>query len=175
MFEFKELTTNDINRIMEIETTSFPKSCWEKKNVYLERIKTFPEGNLGIWSNNSLIGFITSELWIHQKDYNKNRFMLSHKIDDYHDYTGNELYISSFAIDKDFRTKGLGTVVFKEFLCLMETLFNLKNCILLVSCEWQNAVKIYKNNEFESIDLIKDFFLNDNQQNFDGIILRKTF
>ena len=45
---FKSLKYEDLERVMEIEKTSFSKNTWEDKKIYEERINIFPEGNIGI-------------------------------------------------------------------------------------------------------------------------------
>ena len=174
-FIFKPLEAKDLDRVMEIERVSFAQNTWEERDVYLERLSFFPEGNLGIWQKEILIGFICSELWIQEKIYDKKRFMLSHKIEDYHSYQGKELYVSSFAIDKNYKGNGLGKLVFQEFIGNMWKNYSLKSSILLVSDEWSGAKKIYSNMDYTVIDKIEDFFKNDFDEKFDGIIMKKEF
>ena len=57
---FKSLKYEDLERVMEIEKTSFSKNTWEDKKIYEERINIFPEGNIGIWVEGLMIGFISS-------------------------------------------------------------------------------------------------------------------
>ena len=174
-FVFKTLKYSDLERVMEIEKTSFSKNTWEDKKIYKDRIDIFPEGNIGIWVNEVMIGFISSELWEYQEVYDKKRFMLSHNIKDYHNYEGKELYISSFAIDKIYRGSGYGKKIFQTFLDKMVKKYFLKSGILLVSSEWINAKSIYESQEYKVIDSILGFFLNDVQEKFDGVIMRKFF
>ncbi|MBP9595984.1 MAG: GNAT family N-acetyltransferase [Fusobacteriaceae bacterium] len=174
-FIFKSLKYEDLERVMEIEKTSFSKNTWEDKKVYEERINIFPEGNIGIWVEGLMIGFISSELWKYQENYGQNRFMLSHSIKDYHDYFGTELYISSFAIDTAYRGNGYGEAIFEAFLDKMREKYNLKSGILLVSSEWKNAKKIYEKYGYKSLENISNFFINDLEEKFDGIIMRKFF
>ena len=174
-FIFKSLRCEDLEKVMEIEKTSFSKNTWEDKSVYEERMIVFPEGNLGIWENEVMIGFITSELWKYQKNYGQERFMLSHNIKDYHDYMGTELYISSFALDRAYRGNGYGKKIFQVFLDEIMKNYPLKSGILLVSSEWINAKSIYESQGYKIIDSISEFFINDLSKKFDGIIMRKSF
>lgn len=174
-FIFKSLKYEDLERVMEIEKSSFSKNTWEDKEIYEERMTVFPEGNLGIWVEGFMIGFISSELWEYQEKYNQNRFMLSHHIKDYHNYLGTDLYISSFAIDKKYRGNGFGKKIFQEFLDRITEKYPLKSGILLVSNEWVNAKMIYEFQGYKVIDSISEFFINDLFEKFDGIIMRKVF
>lgn len=175
IFSFKSLKYEDLERVMEIEKNSFSKNTWEDKKIYEERMTVFPEGNLGIWVEEVMIGFITSELWQYQTEYAKKRFMLSHSIKDYHDYLGAELYISSFAINKAYRGNGFGKRIFQAFLSQITEKYPLKSGILLVSNEWINAKMIYEFQGYKVVDSISEFFINDLQEKFDGIIMRKVF
>lgn len=174
MIRLISLEHKDLDRVMEIERKSFSSNTWEEKDVYEKRINTFSQGNLGIWQEDKLIGFICSELWNFEEKYEAKRFMLSHNIEDYHNLNGNELYISSFAINKEFSSKGLGKLVFDKFLTEMQEKFKIKSSVLLVSDEWIGAKNIYLKNGYSKIGLINEFFINDNGEKFDGIIMRKS-
>ena len=174
-FIFKLLGYEDLEKVMILEQSSFAKNTWEDKSVYEERIRVFPEGNFGIWLNGVMIGFISSELWSYEENYNKKRFMLSHSIEEYHSYDGEELYISSFAISKTYRGNGFGKEIFKIFLKKMKSMYSLKSSILLVSEEWGSAKKVYESYGYEVQDYIDEFFINDFSEKFSGIIMRKYF
>lgn len=174
MIRLIPLEKKDLYRIMEIEKKSFSSNTWEEKEVYEKRIEIFPQGNLGIWLDDKLVGFICSELWQFEEKYGIERFMLSHNIEDYHNVNGNELYVSSFAIDRDFSSKGLGKISFEKFLNEMQKKFLIKSSILLVSAEWAGAKNIYSKKAYVNLGIIKDFFVNDRGHKFDGIIMRKS-
>ena len=84
-------------RIMQIERLSFHEKVCEDAGVYRRRIETFPQGNLGFFFNGLLIGFFCSELWRHEREYDIERFRLSHDITRFFDRDGTDLYSSSFA------------------------------------------------------------------------------
>lgn len=174
MIRLIPLEHKDLDRVMEIERKSFSSNTWEEKDVYEKRINTFSQGNLGIWQEDKLIGFICSELWNFEEKYEAKRFMLSHNIEDYHNDYGKELYVSSFAIDKDFSSKGLGKLSFEKFLMEMQEKFKIKSSILLVSDEWIGAKSIYLKKGYNKMDYISDFFINDTGHKFHGIIMRKS-
>lgn len=172
---FKNFKKENLSKIMEIEQESFSKNTWESQEIYMERMEFFPKGTLEIWSKEELIGFISSEIWLYEKSYDKKRFMLSHNIKDYHTCFGTELYISSFAISKYFRGKKLGKEILSSFFKKMKENYKIDSCILLVSDEWISAKKTYENLGYNIIDKIESFFTNDYEKKFDGIIMRKKF
>lgn len=169
---FKQMTTNDLEKVMEIEKLSFTPETWEDQTVYNNRLSTFPQGNLTIWLNNELIGFICSELWIYASDYPKESFTLSHDIKAYHSYLGSELYISSFAISPNFRG-GLGKQIFNDFIKLISNSYYLKSSILLVSDEWEKAKNIYTHMGYRKISSIDNFFIGQHGKQWNGVIMRK--
>ena len=56
----------------------------------------------------------------------------------------------------------------------MQEDFKIKSSILLVSEEWVKAQRIYLTFGYEQLKKIKDFFKNDYEEKFDGIIMRKN-
>ena len=173
-FQFLKIEKNDLEKLMEIEKEAFPLCIQENEEVYKERIKMFPEGTYGIWLDGEIIAYISSELWEHQEIYEEERFLLSHSIDKYHKINGKELYISSFAIKKKYSSKGYGKIIFEQFLLKMKEDFKIESSILLVSEEWIKAQKIYLTFGYKQLKKIKDFFKNDSEEKFDGIIMRKN-
>lgn len=171
-FIFKEMCPNDLIKVMEIEKLSFSPETWEDESVYINRFSTFPQGNLTVWRNNEIVGFICSELWTYDSTYPNENFTLSHDIKQYHDYLGTVLYISSFAISPTCRG-GLGKKVFNTFIQLMFKQYKLKSSILLVSDEWEKAKSIYNDMGYVKISSIPDFFIGEHKKQWDGIIMRK--
>ena len=173
-FQFLKIEKNDLEKLIEIEKEAFPLCIQENVEVYKERIKVFPEGTYGIWLDGEIIAYISSELWEYQEIYEEERFSLSHSIDKYHKINGEELYISSFAVKKKYSSKGYGKIIFEQFLLKMQEDFKIKSSILLVSEEWVKAQRIYLTFGYEQLKKIKDFFKNDYEEKFDGIIMRKN-
>ena len=85
------------------------------------------------------------------------------------------MYISSFAIDTAYRGNGYGEAIFEAFLDKMREKYNLKSGILLVSSEWENAKRIYEKHGYKCLENISNFFINDLEEKFAGIIMRKFF
>lgn len=153
---------------MKIEKDAFSRDIVEKSNVYLERLKVFPQGFLVAERDKLLQGFFTTELWI-DKDLNEDDFLLGHSIEKSHNIEGSILYISSFALAKRVQGKGSGKKLFNSFLTtILNTYPHITKVVLLVSTKWLKAHKIYKNYGFKKEFVIKDFF-NKGQ---DGIVMK---
>ena len=172
---FRMATKKDIKNIMKIEEEAFEKDVCEKEEVFLERIDIFKDGFLVIEFEGEIIGYISSEIWSYKENINETDFKLGHSIKDLHNLKGQELYISSFGILKKYRGSGLGKYIFNSFLNYIHKKFeNINSTILLVSTQWQNAIRIYKKIGFIEIILINDFFTYENsEKNIDGIVMRK--
>ena len=93
--------------------------------------------------------------------------LLTHKID------GAYLYVSSFALLKEYRGKGLGEKFFLNSLAaLCSAMSGIKKVVLLVDSEWENALKIYKKLGFEQIFVLKEFFPTIQKKvSADGIVM----
>ncbi|MBN1470028.1 MAG: GNAT family N-acetyltransferase [Fusobacteriaceae bacterium] len=173
-FRFLKIEKTNLEELMEIEKEAFPLCIQENIKVYKERMEVFPEGTYGIWRDEEMIAYISSELWEYKEIYEEERFSLSHSINKYHKINGEELYISSFAIKKKYSSMGYGKIIFEQFLLKMKEAFKIESSILLVSEEWIKAQKIYLTFGYKQLKKIKDFFRNDYEEKFDGIIMRKN-
>lgn len=157
---------------MEIEHTCFDEAVWESTSVYEERLCSFPHGNLGIFSGDELAGFLWCELWNYETEYGIERFTLSHSPTAYHDPHGNELYISSFAVDPQFRTHIRGKSAFAKAIGHMIGSHEIESAILLVSEQWKAARSIYTQWGFEEIKRLQHFFNTNDGNRWDGLIMR---
>lgn len=160
----------DINEIMLIEKNAFYEEIQENMDTFINRIKSFPEGFLIFKDDDKCCGYFCSEIW-DGSCISKDNFLLGHSPLDKHSYSGNTLYISSFAILDSYKGKGFGKSLFFESLNFVLKKFdNIENLILLVNEKWISARKIYKSFNFEEVDIIKDFFINIDGKS-DGIIM----
>ena len=101
------------------------------------------------------------------------RFSLGHNPLLTHKTDGVYLYVSSFALLKDYRSKGFGEKFFKNSLAaLCSSMKSIKKIVILVDSEWQNALKIYEKLGFEQIFVLKEFFPTIQKKlNADGLIM----
>lgn len=169
----REATLDDINDIMFIENNSFQQGIREEKNVFLERIITFPAGFLLLEHEDRVIGYICSELWRYKENIDLVDLKLGHCIKTIHDPTGEELYISSMGVLPEFRGEGLGALMFESLLNrLLKTYPRIKSILLIVSRNWLAAQSIYRKNGFREIAIIPNFFQPMNLEQQDGIVMR---
>ena len=190
----------DLFSIMNIERQSFIPQIQEKKRVFEKRLKLFPEGFLVLADSSDEVvlknkvalvcGYLCAERWDslpafsllehasekEQKNARKKiekRFELGHNPLYTHKESGSILYISSFALLKDYRGKGLGEKFFVNAVAaLCASLGGIKTVLLLVDSEWQNALKIYEKCGFKKIGTLEQFFPTIQKKEFaDGIVM----
>ena len=190
----------DIFQIMNIERQSFIPAIQEKKRVFEKRLKVFPQGFLALADCSDEIvlknkvalvcGYLCAEKWDSLPDFEslpalseneqksalkriEKRFALGHNPLLTHKTNGSFLYISSFALLKDYRGKGLGEKFFANSVAaLCSAMSEIKKVVILVDSEWQVALKIYEKLGFEKVFELKEFFPTIQKKvNADGIIM----
>lgn len=165
----------DIDSIMKIERQAFIPQIQEKKKTFEKRLEIFPNGFLilsdasetAVKQNGNAVtcGYLCSEIWSSfpsagdSDEIFRRKFKLGHNIKDTHDSNGCFLYISSFAILREYQGKGLGARFFENSLAALCGSFrNVEKVVLIVNEEWKGAIKIYKSLGFEEVRTLKDFF-----------------
>lgn len=89
----------------------------------------------------------------------RKRFALGHNLLHTHKTNGSVLYISSLALLKEYRGKGLGEKFFvNSVAALCASLGSVKKIVLLVNSEWKSALRIYEKWGFVTILALKEFF-----------------
>ncbi|MEG6521958.1 GNAT family N-acetyltransferase [Desulfotomaculum sp. 1211_IL3151] len=172
--KFREATQEDINNIMFIEDNSFHQGIKEEKDVFLERIVTFPTGFLLLEHEDRVIGYICSELWKYQENIDAVNLKLGHRIKGIHDPAGEELYISSMGLLPEFRGEGVGKLMFESLINrLLKTYPQIKSIVLMVSRNWLTAQRIYQRNGFREAAIIPNFFQPLSLEHQDGIVMRR--
>ncbi len=167
----RNATIKDIEQIMEIEHESFCETVHEDRSVFRDRISTFPDGFLVLEVDESVCGYISSEIWNYSEEIREDMFDLNHCISTVHSTTGSELYISSIGILKKHRRKGYGKLLFLELSRRITEKYNISSMILIVSVQWTAAKKIYENSGFKEASRIHRFF--DDGTHSDAIVMRK--
>ena len=166
-FVIRSLHRDDMLRIQLVEQACFAHDVQEDPSVYLQRIKTFPAGNLGFFIDDLLVGFFCSELWEETKELDVQRFELAHDIRTYHRENGTLLYISSFAIDPLYRHLLRGKTAFTYAMDQLIRTIDFSSVILLVAAAWHPARAIYRNWGFVEKQHLTACFASG-----DGIIMR---
>jgi Acetyltransferases len=175
----------DIKNIMKIEHLAFHSEIIESEKTFEDRMKAFGDGFLVAETKTSgkkeIVGYISSELWEESKEIPYENFALNHSIFKTHKADGNELYISSVAVDPAVRGNNIGRRLFEELLKMISGKYELKSSILIVNTEWENALEMYRKNGFEEIAQMPNFFPKKEEPGSRkipsgiGIIMRKRF
>jgi len=170
-------TERDIDEIMELEVLGFKSGVVERADVFLGRIKHFPDGFLLIRdpSSKKALGYISSEIWVRHEVIKEEMFTLNHGIEETHSFFGSEIYVTSMTIHPDYRGTGLGSFLFSECIRKLKNIYpNIKSSVLIVNETWVNAKKIYDKEEFIELFRISDFFNPDGEAPQDAIVMRKA-
>lgn len=179
MYRIRNAQKSDLDKIMQIESESFIPQISEKLEVFEKRLQFFQKGFLVFEDVSSVevFGYFSSELW---KDFPRDfsSFKIGHDIEDFFFEDGKNLYISSFAILKKMRGKGIGKKLFQDSLNFIEKLLKndgilLEKTILLVNETWLSARHIYENSGFKISFTIKDAFENSFGKTDSGIVMVK--
>ncbi|MCL2549877.1 MAG: GNAT family N-acetyltransferase [Methanimicrococcus sp.] len=184
----RKATADDIGGIMEIEHLSFHSDVIESKKVFEDRIAVFSDGFLvavaDTGNERKIAGYISSELWAFSEgskgseNIPYSNFNLNHSVYETHRDDGEELYISSVAVDPAFRGGQIGKKLFTGLLETIQRKYQPKSVILLVNGDWQNAYTMYQKEGFETVADIPGFFpVLENSgpgSSGTGIIMRKS-
>ena len=177
----------DIESIMKIERLAFRSEIIESEKTFKERMEVFGDGflvaEMETAGKKTIVGYISSELWEYSKDIPYENFALNHCVLKTHKANGNELYVSSVAVDPYVRGNNIGKQLFAELLKMVLIKYKLKSAILIVNDEWKTAFEMYYKSGFEETARIPDFFpKNEEQEQVNrkipqgtGIIMRKIF
>lgn len=157
---------SDIDSIMNIEKEAFLPEIQEIREVFLERIRIFPDGFLIFEDENHFpVGYLSSELW-ENIPLSDSAFCVGHNISDLFCKNGKILYISSFALLKKMHGKGEGKRLFNLSIEFIKEKTGCEKGCLLVNDLWKGARHIYEANGFEYKSTIKKAFPNS-----DGIFM----
>lgn len=162
----------DMDEIMEIENTAFIPGIQEEREVFADRMRTFPEGFLVLEEKGKAAGYFCCELWKGIPDKNRS-FSLGHPASGLHSNEGDTLYVSSYALAYGYMGLGLGKPFFAGALKHIRSLYpQVTNMLLVVNEEWKKAHHIYKSLGFREIRRIPGFFPSDTLVGgADGIVM----
>ncbi len=127
-----------------------------------------------------IAGYFCTELW-EKIPKTQEDFTLGHDIKKVHSENGKILYISSFALLKEFRGNGNGKKLFSQSLDFLKSKLNFEKILLLVNENWLGAKKIYLSYGFKELFACKNIFLNDEKNaktglfTSDGIVMLLDF
>ena len=176
MFSLRQAEISDIDVIMQIEKDSFVPAIMERREVFEQRLNVFPEGFIIFEDskNHRSAGYICTELWDcipSDKDF----FAVGHDIKKLHHAGGSVLYISSFALLKEFRGAGNGKLLFGTALNFFKKNLIAETALLMVNEGWISARRIYESYGFREYMIFDSAFPAASGKEFSrGIIMKKT-
>lgn len=174
---FRRATLKDLKDILIIEDDSFPLGIKESKELYTDRIQVFPEGNTICEINGKCVGCICTEIWQVRHYFYKELFMEENSINRLHSPYGNTLYISTFALLKNYRGKGIGKALFEEHIKHVTKSFpKISKQLLVVGEPWKPAQTTYKKHGFKPVPyiILQGYFEPKEKEPFDGIVMWKN-
>lgn len=156
--EVRNACVGDIDAIMDVEREAFIPEINESRSVFLERMNVFPEGFFVLLDEGEVCGYFCCEIW---KDVPRGKlsFVLGHSAAASHCYEGGVLYVSSVALLKKCRGRGLGKRMFAECVSrVLQKFPGVRECVLLVCEKWSAARRIYEDMSFCEYGRLEDFF-----------------
>ncbi len=86
---------------------------------------------------------------------------------------GAALYISSFALTKEYQGKGYGRITWNKAIEEFSIIRGLKKFVLLVNRKWESARYIYETTGFNTVCVLPDFFANEDKTKEDALVMVK--
>lgn len=166
---------------MRLDRLCFDTDTIESEGAYRERIEIFPEGFLvleaaeaGGAPGEPIMGFISSELWVRPETISAELFALGHSIKERQVRDGDELYVSSLAVDPSLRGYGFARLLFDGLIeGIRARRPRVRSVILLVGETWTDAKALYERSGFETIAVLEGFFDGRTAGASDGIVMRR--
>ena len=160
---------------MDMEVQGFAPGNRERKEVYEQRIETFPQGSLMAYVGSDCVGCFFSEIWHFTPVPTAEHFALGRDIRQRHDSIyGTELYVTSMTVAPPFRGCGLGEQIFSGGISHVARRYpQIATALLLVNEAWHHARKIYTAAGFKEITTLKHFFSPEESVHEDGIAMRR--
>lgn len=158
-FSLKNASASDIDDIMKIERDAFAPDIQEAESVFQRRIEFFSEGFVLFVDTTSgkTAGYLCSERW-KSPELSGNALTVGHDILSAHVPDGNTLYISSFALLKEYRGRGYGRELFSRAVAHIKRRTGILYQVLLVNEEWNSARRIYSSCGFSETGRVPGAF-----------------
>jgi ribosomal protein S18 acetylase RimI-like enzyme len=172
-YRIEQALPDDLEEIMKIEEACFPRGVRERETAFIDRIQTFPEGNLVLLADDDqaptrdfadkglrrrLAGYFTSEIWTTRPLPARGSYELDHPASSRHDRNGSVLYVSSLAV-KPAARGGAGRLLFTESIRrVLKKCPRVKSVVFIVNEQWLAARHIYETEGFRYTGKIDAFF-----------------
>lgn len=166
MFEIRPIKFNEIDQLYNCELRIWPNNLQASYNQLKKRVVIHPEGIIGIWHNNKLIGTASCQRINYSKnDPINNLFKILPKQgeDEYlHLENGNCLFLMAGGIQADYRENGLWNILINYRLALAKY-YNVNYALVDL------RIPYYSRNNFNS-DIIKYIYSKSNEKYIDPYI-----
>ncbi len=172
-FRIRPACPGDLDDILVVEDESFDPAIRESREIFRERLEVFPAGFVVLEGPDGLAGYLCSELWNRDGAPGTADFALGHSARARHRPAGRVLYVSSYGILRALRGRGLGKLLFREFLDFADRSLSFDEVLLLVSGTWTGARAIYEAEGFRHALTVPGFFRFSDGTAADGIVLRR--
>lgn len=168
-------TEADLDDVMALEVQGFDPAFHEAREVYRQRLLTFPAGALVIRCRGRAVGCLFAEIWPETRTYAAEDFTLGHDIRQRHDEQGALLYVASMTLAPDRRGGGLGLALLETSLARIAAGHPaLRATLLLVNEDWEPARRVYARAGFVEVARLPGFFRSAAAAR-DGLVLRRDF
>lgn len=173
--QFRSAAGGDLDAIMAMEVAGFAPGHRESREVYVQRIASFPQGALMALSGSAVAGCVFAELWRPDEALEAAHFTLGHDIRERHDARrGSLLYIASMTLAPDHRGRGLGAALLEGAIAhIARQCPQIDEVCLLVNEAWRSARAIYARAGFAEVMRLTGFFTPDGDTRQDGIVMRR--
>ena len=172
---FRQATLKDLNDILAIEDDSFPAGIKESIKLYTDRIEIFPDGNTVCEIDGKCVGCICTEIWkVHIM--HEDLFMEGDSMNKQHSTYGDTFYISSFALLKNYRGRGLALKLFEEHMGRLTKAYpKVSKYLLIVGEPWKPAQATYRRHGFKPVPnlILRGYFEPEGLEPFNGIVMTK--
>jgi len=172
--ELKNAQIRDLPVILKLEKEGFLPGIQEKEDVFIQRLKFFPQGFFLVYERNMILGYINFEIWERKASWETYPFQLNHHIAGVLNIHGPILYLASMTISPLVRGKKVGTWLLRRGVERMIQDFpQLEEVILVVNEQWKGAQKIYLSMGFRVLGKIEGFFTAEAMNTSAALVMRK--
>lgn len=162
-----------LDLLMDTEAQSFVPLLQENRETYKKRIAAYPDYIYFFYDeNNNYFGYFCGE-FLNKVPENSKEIAFNHI-----PVTGKGrgiFYISSFAINKNYRQKHLGKTMFEMVFNILIRDSSIKEMVLLVNEKWGSARRIYETFGFKVINEFPKVFPPETADKYTSGLLMKLF
>jgi Acetyltransferases len=164
-WRIRQAGTADLDGILEIENACFSPGIREDRTVFLDRMRSFPDGFLLLVPADPVspgqpaaAGYLSSEIWDSVPPASTDSYRLGHAASERHSPSGPVLYISSFAVHPSARG-GTGRFLLEGSVRRIHTCRpGLTRIVFIVNETWAAARHIYETGGFRYTGRLENFF-----------------